>query len=184
MQKRTNVLRRVSRLLSKCRPLRRTLSASLLCCAVVTVLPAQRAVAASHDEVHGESRWTDLGNGVLRDGRTALEWTKDDNGGDIDWNGAKSYCDGRRRGWRLPSLQELKAIFDPTDRGARCAQALCKVSSQFNLTGAWFWSATQVGPDATDGSELAWGVLMVNGAQTQTVRDASYGSRTLCVRGH
>jgi hypothetical protein len=183
MQKTPKALRRVARFFSKCRPLRRTLSASLLCCAIVIALPAHRATAVSRDEVNGEGRWTDLGNGVLKDARTGLEWTKNDNGGDIDWNEAKSYCDGRRTGWRLPSLQELKAIFDPTARGARCAEALCQISSQFNLSGSWFWSATQVGRDATDGSELAWGVLMVNGAQTETVRDASYGSRTLCVRG-
>ena len=184
MQEIINALRRVARFLSRYRSLRSTsLSASLLCCAMVIVLPAHRASADSHDEVSGEGRWADLGNAVLKDGRNGLEWTKNDNGADVDWNEAKSYCDGLRSGWRLPSLQELKAIFVPTAGGARCAEALCKVSSQFILTGAWFWSATQVGPDATDGSELAWGVLMVNGAQTETVRDASYGSRTLCVRG-
>jgi Protein of unknown function (DUF1566) len=150
-------------------------AASLLCGAVVTI---SRGVAL------GDARWTNLGNGILRDASTGLEWTSDDNGSDVDWNDAKTYCDGRRKGWRLPSLQELKAIFDPAERGSRCAQTLCKVSSQFNLTDTWFWSATQVGNDSTDGSELAWGVLMVNGAQTQAVRDASFGSRTLCVRGH
>jgi hypothetical protein len=181
MQKKTNALRRTARFLSRCGPLRHALSASLLGCAIVLVLPTHLATAAS-PEVSGENRWTDIGNAVLKDGRTGLEWTKNDNGADIDWDEAKSYCDGLRSGWRLPSLHELEAIFDPTDRGARCAEALCQVSSQFNLTGAWFWSAAQVGPDATDGSELAWGVLMVNGAQTETVRDDSYGSRTLCVR--
>jgi Protein of unknown function (DUF1566) len=127
-------------------------------------------------------RWKNLGSGVLKDRSTGLEWTKADNGNDIDWNDAREYCDGRRKGWRLPILQELKTIFDQAELGARCAQAQCKVSSQFNLTGTWFWSATQVGADSSDGGELAWGVLMVNGAQTQAVREASYGSRALCVR--
>jgi formylglycine-generating enzyme required for sulfatase activity len=123
-----------------------------------------------------------MGNDILQDGRTGLHWTRVDNGVDIDWNDAGSYCTGKGKGWRLPSIEELWAIYDEAGAGARCAQAVCKVSPQFNLTGNWFWSATQVGKDSTDGIELAWGLLMVNGARTQSVRDASYGSRALCVR--
>jgi hypothetical protein len=105
-----------------------------------------------------------------------------DNGDDIDWNGANAYCEDRHHGWRLPTLQELMSIYDERARGVPCAQAICRVSSQFHLTGTWFWSATQVGKDSSDGIELAWGFLMANGRQTQTVRAASYGSRVLCVR--
>lgn len=161
---------------------RPTLAISLLRYAVIGVLSVQSAVAASSDSVGGEDRWEHPGNGILKDAHTQLDWSQDDNGDDIDWNDAKSYCDGKHNGWRLPSLQELKSIYDEHERGVPCAHAICKVSSQFHLTGAWFWSATQVGKDSTDGIELAWGVVMANGAQTQAVRDASYGSRVLCVR--
>jgi hypothetical protein len=118
----------------------------------------------------------------VKDARTRQEWLQDDNGEDVDWNSAHSYCERRDHGWRLPRLPELKSLYDEHALGVRCAQALCRVSSQFHLTGTWFWSATQVGKDSTDGIELAWGVLLVNGAPTQAVRDASYGSRVLCVR--
>jgi hypothetical protein len=155
----------------------------LLWYSTVSVLFTPSAAADSTNAVGGEDRWRNLGNGILQDGRTKLEWLQDDNGDDIDWNEAKSYCDGRHDRWRLPSLQELKSIYDEHASGVRCAQAICKVSSRFHLTGTWFWSATQVGRDSTDGIELAWGVLMANGVQTQTVRDASYASRVLCVRG-
>jgi hypothetical protein len=158
-----------------------TLTAQI-CYAVTTLFPSNYLFASPLGALTGASRWTDLGSAVLKDAMTGLEWTRDDNGSDIDWSDAKAYCDGRSKGWRLPSLKELKAIFDQAESGARCDQALCKVSSRFNLTGTWFWSATQVGADSTDGNELAWGVLLVNGAQTQAVRNASYGSRTLCVR--
>jgi hypothetical protein len=139
-------------------------------------------VAAAGDAVGSQERWKSLGNGVLEDGRTKLQWSQDDNGGEIDWNQARSFCEGRHAGWRLPSLRELKALYDEHEQGAKCGQTVCHLSSQFHVTGTWFWSATQVGRDATDGIELAWGVLMTTGAQTQTVRDASYGSRALCVR--
>src|SRR5450631_712557 len=163
--------------------LRRKLATSLLGYSVLSVLCVQFAVADSSNASGGESRWKNLGEGVLKDARTKLEWLRNDNGDDIDWNDAKAYCDRRHSGWRLPSLQELKAIYDQRERGVGCAQAICKVSTEFHLTGAWFWSATQVGKDSTDGIELAWGVLLANGAQTQTVREASYGSRVLCTRG-
>lgn len=159
-----------------------TLAISLLRYAVIGVLSVQSAVAASPHFFGSGDRWEHPGNGILKDTLTQLEWSQDDNGDDIDWHDAKSYCDGKHNGWRLPSLQELESIYDKHERGVPCAHAICKVTSQFHLTGAWFWSATQVGKDSTDGIELAWGVVMVNGAPTQNVREASYGSRALCVR--
>jgi len=168
--------------LSRPVPLRHALAMALIWFLPVSLALTQSAVADPFDAVGNKDRWKNLGNGVLKDERTKLEWLQDDNGDDIDWNEARSYCDGRHNGWRLPSLQELKSIYDERESGVQCAQAYCKVSLQFHLTGTWFWSATQVGKDSTDGIELAWGVLMANGAQTQTVRDASYGSRVLCVR--
>ncbi len=158
------------------RPVQFLLSASF------SALVAASAVAAQPDAVVRDVRWTSLGNGVLKDERTKLEWSRDDNGEDIDWNKAKAYCDGKLGGWVLPGVMELESLYDEHEAGVRCGQASCKVSAQFHLTGAWFWSATQVGKDSTDGIELAWGVLMANGAKTQTVREASYGSRVLCMR--
>ena len=148
--------------------LRHTLAMALLWCESVSLTPVQRAAAEPSDAVGGEDRCNNLGNGVLEDERTKLQWLQDDNGDDIDWNDAKVYCEKKRGGWRIPSLQQIKSIYDERERGVRCAEANCKLSSQFHLTGIWFWSATQVGQDSTDGIELARSALMVNGAQTQT----------------
>jgi hypothetical protein len=161
---------------------RQELAISRLLYAAISLLFLHTSAADSPDAVGNPHRWTILGNGVLADGRTKLQWLKNDNGDDIDWNDAKSYCEGQPGAWRLPSLAELKTVYDAHERGVKCAETTCQVSSNFHITGTWFWSATQVGKDATDGIELAWGVLMTNGASTQAVRDASYGSRALCVR--
>jgi hypothetical protein len=126
-------------------------------------------------------RWSYLGGGLLMDKSSGLQWTQDDSRADLDWTAAQAYCDHKQGGWRLPRVQELSAIYDPTE-AVGCAGAVCKVSPKFRLTGSWFWSATQVGADSTDGIELAWGVLLVNGVRTQSVMDAAYGSRALCVR--
>jgi hypothetical protein len=162
--------------------LRHATACALFCYLAMSVLPMPSA-ATDPSPAIGQSRWTSLGNGVLKDAQTKLQWMQTDNGDDIDWNEAGAFCDRMHNGWRLPSLPELKSIYDEREGGVACGRANCKVAAQFHLTGTWFWSATQVGKDATDGIELAWGVLMVNGAQTQTVRDAGYGSRVLCVRG-
>lgn len=139
-------------------------------------------VAAGSSTDGEDDRWMDLGHGVLGDPSTGLQWTRDDNGADISWQAAGTYCARKHRGWRLPNVQELKGLYTQSGPGTPCGPWVCKVSTLFRLGGSWFWSATQVGEDGTDGNELAWGVLLVNGAQTPNVREADYGSRALCVR--
>jgi hypothetical protein len=64
--------------------------------------------AWGHSEVR--NGWTDLGDGVLKDARTGLEWTRAENGRDIDWDGANAYCSAKKDGWRVPDRQEISAI--------------------------------------------------------------------------
>jgi polyisoprenoid-binding protein YceI len=120
---------------------------------------------------------------TLQDTRTGLEWTRSDNGHDIDWRRAKRFCGDRAGKWRLPTANELISIYSDTSAvGATCGTARCRVSLPFDLTGGWFWSADSVGNDGSDGVELAWGVLLVNGTQTKSVKEAADSSRALCVR--
>jgi len=55
------------------------------------------------------SYWTDPA--------TKLMWTKQDNGSDVDWFQAETYCESLRLGgysnWRLPTIDELQAIYVP-----------------------------------------------------------------------
>ncbi len=48
------------------------------------------------------------------DTQTGLMWASKDNGSDINWNGAKSYCENYKgagyKDWRLPEIEELKGI--------------------------------------------------------------------------
>jgi hypothetical protein len=149
---------------------------------VIPLSAMTSAVAGTDRPATSQQRWATLGDDVLEDGRTGLQWTRRDNGREIDWHEAVRYCEDKHSRWRLPSLAELKAIYDRSISGTLCGQDLCHLPMQFDLTGAWFWSDTPVGPDGSDGPELAWGLLMVNGAQTPSVREAGYGARALCVR--
>jgi hypothetical protein len=128
------------------------------------------------------ARWVAINTSTLTDGKTGLQWTRQDSGLELDWHAAKRHCEDRREGWRLPTLPELEAIYDANVNGTPCGKDLCHIAPQFDLSGAWFWSATSVGVDGSDGPELTWGMLMVNGARTPSVREVSYGARALCVR--
>jgi hypothetical protein len=83
------------------------------------------------------------------DPTTGLMWTKQDNGSDVDWNQASTYCSNLQlagyKDWRLPTLEELQGIDDPSvslqamnDFGA----VKVHVKGNLKLTG-WQWSSIQ-----------------------------------------
>jgi Protein of unknown function (DUF1566) len=49
---------------------------------------------------------------------SGLTWTSHDNGQGVEWNAASAYCPGLQLGgwsdWRLPSIEELRAVHDPS----------------------------------------------------------------------
>jgi hypothetical protein len=61
-------------------------------------------------------RFTTNDNGTVLDTRTNLMWAVKDNGSDINWANAKSYCENYRGGgytdWRMPTLDELAGLYD------------------------------------------------------------------------
>ena len=54
--------------------------------------------------------WTDESTGLM--------WTRSDNAADLDFGGAVAYCKNLNRAgfsdWRLPEMEELKGIYDPS----------------------------------------------------------------------
>jgi polyisoprenoid-binding protein YceI len=127
-------------------------------------------------------RWIPLDGAALLDARSRLEWTRSDNGHDIDWHRAGRFCNDLPGQWRLPSVAELVSLYDAITVGAPCGSARCRTPEPFELSGDWFWSSQSVGDDGSDGNELAWGVLLINGARTKSVKELGEGSRALCVR--
>jgi hypothetical protein len=148
--------------------------------------PAQSADSPSaRNTAPSIGTWIERGPDVLRDSATGLEWTQSDNGEDIDWKAAQSFCAGKQAGWRLPAVEELENVYRiaaSRSESASCRHHACSVPGLFKLSGAWFWSATRAGREKDDGRQLFWGVLMVNGARTPNLADFDYGSRALCVR--
>jgi polyisoprenoid-binding protein YceI len=149
-----------------------------LACGLFAAQLLVAAVAASPP-----SPWVTADELVLQDTRTGLEWTRADNGYDIDWTHAKEFCAHLPGKWRLPTIDQLAAVYERSmAAGTSCGPSRCGISGPFRLSAEWFWSADAVGNDGSDGAELAWGLGMVNGARTKSVQYAGDGSRALCVR--
>lgn len=133
-----------------------------------------------------QSGWQELGREVVLQNSTGLRWTKKDNGQDINWFDAKSYCAKLGDGWRLPTVEELRDVYAVAERSDErnvCGGAVCKAPPQLHLSSAWYWSGTAVTKEQSyDFDELAWGVTMVNGRKTMALQFAPYAARAMCVR--
>jgi len=72
-------------------------------------------------------------------------WATKDNGSNINWSDAKSYCENYRGGgytdWRMPTKFELKSLYDDSIFGNN-GYHLTKL---INLTGAFVWSSETTG---------------------------------------
>jgi hypothetical protein len=134
------------------------------------------APASSNPVVAGE-------DGVLRQTAASLTWAQRDNGRDINWNDARSYCGNLATaggGWRLPSAQEAERLFDigaVTPCGVhKGANLNCRVSPLFSLTGPAIWS------DTPDGPTHAYVVTLGSGTRQSYPSYFSGNGRALCVR--
>lgn len=62
-------------------------------------------------------RFVNNGDGTVTDTKTGLMWAVKDNGEPINWTNARSYCQsyngGGHKDWRMPTLAELKSLYDP-----------------------------------------------------------------------
>jgi Protein of unknown function (DUF1566) len=124
--------------------------------AVILVLALFLPFCSSAQEV-GAGGLRDLGNGILEDRATRLQWTQRDNGRTIDGNDAIKYCanlplaGGR---WRLPSISELETICSSKFEQECIYEGrpkTCRVHSSFQLTGWALWSSTKSPYDPRDG---------------------------------
>jgi hypothetical protein len=97
-----------------------------------------------------------LGGNAVLDKETGLVWERSPSSTMTNWSTAVRVCTGQslgnRKGWRLPTIQELASLVDPTQSGP--ALPAGHPFLNVNLGSSGYWSAT------TDATNLgfAWGV--------------------------
>ncbi len=77
---------------------------------------APMAVKTSHNIKARDDRFVAYDDGTVLDTKTNLMWAAKDNGREVEWVNARSYCEDYRGGgysdWRMPTLDELAALYD------------------------------------------------------------------------
>jgi hypothetical protein len=134
-------------------------------------------------EARNKAALEDAGK-MWTDPEKRLTWTKKDNGGDVNWQKARSYCQNLRLAgysdWRLPTIDELSDIYEPKikimGQLGSGSEATWHVKGKLQLSG-WQWSNTR-GNESWE----AWVFLFANGQRYSSPLSGSGLDRALCVR--
>jgi hypothetical protein len=120
------------------------------------------------------------GEGVL-DKETGLVWEKSPSTNTFNWFDALSHCNaltvGNRMGWRLPTLQELASLVDPSVLGTSPTLPAGHPFSS-NVKPSNYWSASTFAFTPI----LAWSVNF-NAGLVDEVGKSNFLYFTWCVRG-
>ena len=91
-------------------------------------------------------------DGTILDTRTNLMWAAKDNGSNIDWVNARSYCDNYRGGgykdWRMPTQDELEGLYDTSKTYKADCGYDAHLTDLIHLTCTAPWASETRGPDA------------------------------------
>lgn len=117
--------------------------------------PVAAPTLPTSKETGRNGRFIDYDNGTVMDTRTNLMWAAKDNGSDINWANAKSYCENYRGGgytdWRMPTQDELAGLYDANkSQQAECGGSPHHVATELiHLSCWWGWASETRGSDAT-----------------------------------
>ena len=123
---------------------------------------------------------TNMNSEAVLDRETGLVWEQSPSTADQTWREAFVVCIqktvGSRKGWRLPTIQELASLFDPAnpgDPGLPPGHPFSNVRSFI-----FYWSATV----STFNTNTAWVVFTANGDSSNVTTKLSPAGYW-CVRG-
>jgi hypothetical protein len=111
-------------------------------------------------EIGRDGRFIAYDNGTVLDTKTNLMWAAKDNGSDINWSNAKSYCENYRGGgyadWRMPTPDELAGLYDTS----KTYQSDCRyllnskwdthLTELIHLTCPCLWASETLGSNAAN----------------------------------
>ena len=128
---------------------------------------------------------SNMGSAAVLDRETGLVWEQSPTApptapNTFTWLAAQSHCNtltvGNRKGWRLPTLQELASLVDG-DPANTSSPRLPPGHPFTNVQSSFYWSATSIASN----SDFAWAVNFSNGFVV--VGDKSNDLFVWCVRG-
>ena len=115
---------------------------------------------------------------AVLDKETGLVWEQSPSTDTVTWEDAQTYCNGlttgNRLGWRLPTLQELASLVDPTVPSP--GPTLPAGHPFSNVQSDVYWSATTY----ASGTVSAWAVSFLGGVISFGKTSTFY---VWCVRG-
>jgi hypothetical protein len=108
------------------------------------------------NRTQAESRFVDNGDGTVTDTLAALQWQKEDDGIERDYEDARRYAEELRLSghddWRLPRREELMRLAEPGH------EALKQVFPNTKTEGYWADTSPQELSWAQDADEIAYAV--------------------------
>ncbi|MCX5908573.1 MAG: DUF1566 domain-containing protein, partial [Deltaproteobacteria bacterium] len=149
-----------------------------------TLAMAKRPSVSKAGETGRDGRFIAYSNGTVLDTRTNLMWAARDNGSDINWANAKSYCENYRGGgysdWRMPTQDELAGLYDT----AKTYQSECRsifTTLDLHLTELIRLTCYALWASETRGSEAAF-FYFDSGTRNWYHQSRDLGARALPVR--
>ncbi|MEI7639752.1 MAG: DUF1566 domain-containing protein, partial [Syntrophus sp. (in: bacteria)] len=115
---------------------------------------AKRPSQPPAGETGRDGRFIAYSNGTVLDTRTNLMWASKDNGNNINWANAKSYCENYRGGgytdWRMPTQDELAGLYDAakTQQNEAAPSHPLHLTELIDLTSCCPWASETRGSDA------------------------------------
>ena len=117
-----------------------------------------------------------MSNEAVLDRETGLVWQREASDTTYDWYDAKYYCYntniGGRGGWRLPSVEELRTLIDPTESYPALPEGHLFTNTNLQFT---YWSSTTY----TSNTLYAWRVYFGNGNVFGTKKSYNYYVRAV-----
>ncbi len=131
-----------------------------------------------------DGRYTDMGNGVVKDSKTELMWTQKDSyvdlGKSLNWNESNDYIKklltGDYSDWRLPTIAELKTIYEPSKLNKDIFGGKIRLDPIFAESGPFSYWSSEI-----DGSCCARAITFDYGFVSRHDRafSGSYGVRAV-----
>ena len=112
----------------------------------------QRPSPSTGSEIGRDGHFIAYNNGTVLDTWTNLMWAARDNGSDVNWAKAKSYCENYRGGgysdWRMPTGSELRGLYDATKTYKSNCGYDVHLTELIRLSCGWAWTSETHGSDA------------------------------------